>query len=59
MVEVIKKGAYLVDGQIVYADQAQNVPPPTKPAKRPLLTPSCVLTTRARIPRRCRSSLTL
>ena len=28
MVEVIKKGAYLVDGQIVYADQAQNVAAP-------------------------------
>ena len=28
MVEVIKKGAYLVDGQIVYADQAQNVATP-------------------------------
>ena len=28
MVEVIKKGAYLVDGQIVYADQAQNVASP-------------------------------
>ncbi|MBQ1705883.1 MAG: hydratase, partial [Clostridia bacterium] len=25
MVEVIKKGAYLVDGKIVYADEAKNV----------------------------------
>ena len=28
MVEVIKKGAYLVDGQIVYADQAQGMAAP-------------------------------
>ena len=28
MVEVIKKGAYLVDGQIIYADQAQGMAAP-------------------------------
>ena len=28
MVEVIKKGAYLVDGKIVYADQAKSVSAP-------------------------------
>ena len=28
MVEVIKKGAYLVDGKIVYADQAQGMAAP-------------------------------
>ena len=31
MVEVIKKSAYLVDGQIVYADQAQNMASLTRP----------------------------
>ena len=34
MVEVIKKSAYLVVGQIVYADQAQNMVIPDESCER-------------------------
>ena len=34
MVEVIKKSAYLADGQIVYADQAQNMAIPDEACER-------------------------
>ena len=30
MVEVFKKGAYLLDGQIVWAEEAQNQPAPAQ-----------------------------
>ena len=34
MVEVIKKSAYLADGQNVYADQAQNMAIPDEACER-------------------------
>ena len=35
MVEVFKKGAYLLDGQIVWAEEAQNQPAPAQAREQP------------------------